>query len=437
MLRILLILTVLFGQAAKPALAKPLLTNSQDTFATVCGAGSESYDRLIEICSKALEASDLTKAQTLSFLESLGWAYLETQQNELAKAKFEKMLGLDPKSLDALDGLAWFYHDIEDFQTAAAYFKKAMNIRPNARIVAGLGASRYKAGDIEFNEAISFLETARAIDPAYIWAAREQAWMYEGKGWYQQALALFKDILTQAPDDAYALYGAAYVLTEQGNWDEALGYANRALEVDPNYMSALSRRSLILLNLDRPKMALKDGLRIIDVLPDRSDGYVRAGRAYFDMGNRATAISLMTEAAEKVGYDSYLQYWRSKFLFLDERYAQAKDQIDVVIENGDGDFFDHKLRARISLRMQDWEQARKSVDQALAFRPDSRWARFYSARIMVGENRFDEAEQEFDLAVANGLSERHLKTFLSDLAQRGRYLQVIQMRLRYQDKAAN
>jgi len=428
---------ILIGSLIFPVVAlsstKPLLTNSQDTFASACVGSFEPPDRVVEICQKALAASGASTNQRLEFMNSLAWAYSDLDRIQDAEETFKTMLNQDAKSTDAMDGLAWIKYDRGDYADAVELFGQAMEISMNARALAGLGASLLRAEQADLEKGFSYLDTAMAIDPEFSWALREKAWILNDHGRHEEALEYFKDALDVNPDDKFAQYGAAYVLSEMDRWEPALPFVSRAIELDPDYISARSRRSLILLYLDRPKQALKDGQFVMKSLPDDADGYVRVARAFDDLGRREDAIVLLSNANAQIGYNSYLIYWLSTMLFYEDRNAKALAQINRVVAKGDADFFDYHLQSRIAVDLGDFELARQANDQALALEDDDIWARYYDARILVAEGEFDKAEIEFDRAVAAGLPRKNLKDFLSVLVGEGRFMQAIQMRVRYSD----
>ena len=65
--------------------------------------------------------------------------------------------------------------------------------------------------------------------------------------------------------------------------------------------------------------------------------------------------------------------------------------------------------------------------------PDGEWPFFYDALVMVAEDRFDEAEARFDMAVEAGLPDSKLEEFLKALVGKSQFLQAVQMRVRYSD----
>ncbi|CUH52499.1 tetratricopeptide repeat protein [Shimia marina] len=426
-----LLMAALAGATAVDA--KPLVSSSEETLESVCLSYADQPERLIEICGAALEASGATEAQRLRMQDSLAWAHQNLGNHEEARRLFEAMYAAAPESDLALNGLGWSDFMRDDYAQAAVWFEKAMAVNPEAQALAGLGSSLYRAGQAPIDQAVGYLDAAMAISPDYLWALREKGWLFMEEGQLDLAQGVFEEVLGLSPDDENAAYGISYVLSDKGEWQAALGFVNRALQADPSYLSALSRRSLILLNLGRPAQAMRDGETIVALLPDNSDGYVRVARAQAQMGRTGDAFATLETAKDKLGYEAYLNYWRASLLFDDGQNQAALQAITEVFENGEADYFDHELRSQILLTEEQYVEARQAVNHSISVFPDEEWLIYYDALTLIGEKDFQAAEQRFDQAVDAGLPQEELGFFLKQLVGAAQFVQAIQMRVRYSE----
>ena len=414
-----------------PVQAKPPLPDSQQSPASTCIAFKTSYLRLVDICREALAAPGASHSQRIDMLDSLGWALYGLDRDDEARATFERILTLDPASDDGHAGLGWLSYDEEDYTTAARHFEAALARSPNARVLAGLSASRFYATEIDADAAVELLDAALAIDPDYQWALRRKGWILVDAEEWKPAETAFRAAIKQDPSDANAQYGLAYLLSEQDRWKEALGPINRAVEEEPESAHALSRRSLIHYYLDHPKMALKDAEAVIELRPDWSEGFVRKARALDALGQRQEALALLAGADSRIANDDFLIYWRASLLLDDGQLEPAMEQIARNADGPDADFHDYLLQARIALQLEDQIVARSAIDSALSLRPKDRWALFYDAQVLVAEQSFFSAEASFDAAVSAGLAKSNLPEFLQALIGKGQLVQAIRMRARY------
>lgn len=416
---------------AGPTLAKPPLADSQESPASTCIDYGDTSERLVDICREALGTAGASLEQRLDMMDSLGRALYRIDRDDEARAVFDEMLALDPGSLGGHVGLGWLDYDADDYAAAARHFETAMVRAPAARVLAGLGASRYYADEIDAEAALLLFDAALAISPEYGWVLNRKGWALSDLGRMDEAADAFRSALDVDPEDAGSLYGLAFVLSEIDLWEEALDPVNRALEIAPDYARALSRRSLIHYYLGNIKMALKDAEATIAVREDWSEGYVRKARAMARLGQRQAAFDLLAQTEARIGADAFLIYWHARLLLDEGRTDDALTEIRRNTDSDEVDFHDHLLLAQIALERDDGVLARAAIDKALAARPEDNWALFYAARVLLAERDFEAAEAGFDAAVAAGLPESQLSEFLTALIAEGRMVQAIRMRARY------
>ncbi|WP_170426844.1 tetratricopeptide repeat protein [Ruegeria arenilitoris] len=430
-------LSAAFGMVAVAGTAKPLLTDSQDTYVSACLEQSDTPERMIEICQHGLGGIGASDRQRIEMLDKLGWAYYDLDALDEADEAFTEILTLDPNAEVGLQGRAWVMYNRDAFPEAAELFRQAVSRKPSAGNMAGLAASARRAGQVDYAEFEQMMQTALAMNPEYTWAMRELAWRLVDQHRLDEAFGLFQKASALDPYDPYSAYGMAFVLTELDEWEAAFDPISRALDLKPDFVSALSRRSLILLMLDRPKQALKDAEAVVAAKPNDADGYVRKARALSDLGQRAQAHLVLEEAESRAGPGSYLLYWRARLFADDLDYEAALYHIRRSVALEGADRFDHRLHADIALWMEHTDEAREAIDRALELYPGGEFEQYTNALVMVAEDRFDEAEDTFDAASQAGLPEDYLGDFLSALVAEGRFLQAIKMRARYGNEGAH
>lgn len=415
--------------------AKPLLTNSQQTYASACLAYDETPKRLIEICQLGLEDGGASEAQRIEMMDNLAWSYVDLDDLDRANAVFGDILKIDPRAEPGLQGQAWILYMRDEYGAAAELFRKAVSHIPRGQNLAGLAASEYHADQIDLDAFAEKMRAALALDPDYSWAIRELGWVLAYAERYAPAKDQFHAAVAKNVSDANAEFGLAYVFSEQDMWEDAFKHVSRAIEIDPNYVSALSRRSLILLMLGRPKQAIKDADAVIAARPEDEDGYVRKARALAALGRRSEASILLAVAESLVGESSYLLYWRAQLASDDAEFHAALRHIRRSVAREDASHFDHRLHAEIALKIDRDTEARTAIDRALALRPDKAYVQYVNALVLVHESQFKEGEAAFDGAIEAGLDEDYLGDFLSALVRENRFVQAIQMRVRYSNRA--
>lgn len=417
--------------------AKPLLTDSQDTYVSACIRESDTPRRLIRICESGLSASGFSHGQKAEMLKVLGWAHFDQDQHDLAEKAFREILALDPGSMQGHYGLAWIaFHD-DDYARAVVHFQKSADRTPRGGNISGLGAALYRGDKIDLKEFHSYLDTALALSPKNAWALREKGWALAENDAPEAALAFFERAIDIRRDDGYAQFGMASALSDLDRNDEALEHINAALAAEPDIYSWVRERALILLRLQRPKQALKDAQVLVKLDPDRASGYVYTARAQNKMGKRGDAIAGLNAAATHLDDGAYLGYWRAWFYFQDAAYDRALDIARHTSKLEDADEADFRLHARIALQLDALTEANELITRALDEKPESEWSLFYQSLILVAQKEYTEGEAAFDKAIEAGLSDEELSDFLSALVSESRFVQAIKMRVRYQDRKAS
>ncbi|MBO9436818.1 tetratricopeptide repeat protein [Ruegeria sp. R13_0] len=429
--RLALLTSITFNISGGAGHSKPLLTNSQATYASACLEAYESPERLIEICQRGLGETGASDRQRIEMLDRLAWAQFDLGDYDQSDKAFSEILDIDPEAEPGLQGRAWILYQRDRYDEAADWFRKAVSRKPTAESLSGLAASSRRSGQVDFNEYEQLMRLALSMDPEYVWGIRELAWSLADYARYDEALSLFRSATDINPQDANSEYGIAYVLSEQDAWEEAFTHITRTLELSPDSISAKSRRSLILLMLDRPKQALKDAEAVVVAWPDNSDGYVRKARALSALDRRAEAHAVLEQAEETVGAESYLLFWRADLLVDDYEYEAALVQIRRSVQMEDANHFDHRLHAEIALWLNKTNEARGAINLAIEDNPNDPHISFVDALVMLSEGEYKPAELRFDEAIKVGLPEDYLPDFLEALVAEGRFMQAIAMRLRY------
>jgi len=136
------------------------------------------------------------------------------------------------------------------------------------------------------------------------------ATVYEHQKDFDRAESLFKEIIAENPDHANALNYIGYMLADRGvRLEEAVGYVERALQLEPNNGAYLDSMGWAMFKLDKLEEAEKYLLRAVEnqkndpVIHDHlGDLYFRTGdlQKAEDYWKRSVAIGTEAEETDKV-----------------------------------------------------------------------------------------------------------------------------------------
>ncbi len=103
----------------------------------------------------------------------------------------------------------------------------------------------------QLSRAAEAREEAERRRPGYLKTAYFRGVLYQKRGAYEKALAAWQRVEAAYPRDRVLLMDIARVYYLMGRFEEALGWLDRALEIDPEYLPALYHRMLALGALGR------------------------------------------------------------------------------------------------------------------------------------------------------------------------------------------
>ncbi|MGD9925221.1 MAG: caspase family protein, partial [Pseudorhodoplanes sp.] len=118
-----------------------------------------------------------------------------------------------------------------------------------------------------------------------------RGWVFSFKGDQVRALAEFQKALVATPNDAAALNGLCYVHALRDEFDKAVPYCDRALEVEPKDAGILHTRGLAKFRMGAHGVALADFDESIAQKPDMPHVYADRGQVYEARGDRARAVA--------------------------------------------------------------------------------------------------------------------------------------------------
>lgn len=182
---------------------------------------------------KALEEALQNDPADVLGLRALSLAYRERKEDGLAIAKVKEYAAREPKSSAVQAFLGEMLANSGDIAGARAAFNAAKT-DSQANTLADLNLARLDMVQGKLDDAAHRLEAAADAGPG---DSRPRLWlavMEEKRGQTDKAIQDYRKAVESDPNQAQALNNLAYLLTEHShNLDEALRYAQRAVELEP------------------------------------------------------------------------------------------------------------------------------------------------------------------------------------------------------------
>jgi len=237
-----------------------------------------------------------------------------------------------------------------DSDEARALYLELLELYPNEK------RALHVLGDLAFHRAdyataLTYLEKAIAIDPAYEWSLSHLIWTYRALEQYDKVLEYAKQYATQitTSEEAYELVGDAYSL--QADFDSALQTYQRALELFPKRAWPVECMGVIYLFKNDYEKAKREFEKLIQAprpLSDQRIGYRGLGWHYAYLGKYPETIKRIDKVIEidlNWGDKTNLAsgYAEKAFWFLvgwnDVENAKSTIEKGLQLKNDAGDLF--------------------------------------------------------------------------------------------------
>ena len=241
---------------------------------TDCRGGPEatisSEVETIEVCTRALKASKLTKQDRARLHHSRATAYMRESRHAEAVADLDQAIAVNPdddlRSMFLADR-AFNLHMAEDYDKAIAAYDQALNEAPaDAHLFYFRGLSFLKKGDAA--RGFADLDQVVALKPNEPASYIKRADAYFERGESEKALSDFDKAIALKPDHADAYFKRAQAFEERGDSDKALADLARVTEIDPAGQQGFLHRAILHERLGNVDLALADYAKLLDLAPD-------------------------------------------------------------------------------------------------------------------------------------------------------------------------
>lgn len=201
-----------------------------DNFNFFLGLAHESSEHPKQAIEHYLKVSP-SHPQYKKTLLTIGFLYREIGQTEKAVAFLEQHYQKAPDDIDFITYLAAFYENDNQLKKAMALLSKGLENAPeNTSLLFRLGAVQDKAGLKD--ECIATMKKIIRLDPNDASALNYLGYTYADLGIHLDEAEIFiKKALEIKPDDGYILDSMGWVYFQQGKFDKAVGYLERAAEL--------------------------------------------------------------------------------------------------------------------------------------------------------------------------------------------------------------
>ncbi|HEY1405465.1 MAG TPA: tetratricopeptide repeat protein, partial [Spirochaetota bacterium] len=164
------------------------------------------------------------------------------------------------------------------------------------------------------------------------------------RGNYSKALELYSRAVKYDPANGGTFRNIALTYKNMGKYAEALGYVEKAIDIDEKVANNYVLKGNILFLMNRFSEAVKAYEKAINIEPGNSTALFNIAQSYMKMGKDAQAIAYLKDAADadKGGKISYMSYAKLGLIALSVKdYATAELNLNRAIAITGNDPVDH------------------------------------------------------------------------------------------------
>ncbi len=188
-------------------------------------------------------------------LHFLGSAYYYAKRYEDAKCTFDRLISINPDSPDAFNNRGATYLKLKRYDEALTDFNRSLELRPDvSATLSNRGVTYMDLG--RYDESIADLDRSLKLKPDDADSLNNRGGAYYFMQRYDEALADINRSLELSPDEADVLYNRGNTYIKMERYDEALADFNRYLELRPEDTAALYNLACLFSIWGKTKKAL-------------------------------------------------------------------------------------------------------------------------------------------------------------------------------------
>jgi tetratricopeptide (TPR) repeat protein len=264
---------------------------------------TKKYDEAIKLLSEETFSSDLSQQRKIK--AALAEALYKNNKKAEAEKMFDELHKAEPDDPRPLLKLIRLLEEDRLWERLLELVNTLCNdYTGSAQFVTSIADELASAANSEAGRiAEEFLNCVLQKEPNSTTIMIRLASLLQTLDRPQEAVAIYKRILEQQPDNIVAINNLAWILCEkQNNYSESLKLAKSGLEISPDYTDLIDTHGMALYRLGRLDLAAKDFEKCVSLYPAWQRGivasYFHLGRCLAKLGEKNKAIQHLNKAIE-------------------------------------------------------------------------------------------------------------------------------------------
>jgi len=341
--------------------------------------------------------------------------YVARERMAEAETQVRKLIETDPDDAAFRLQLARLLIDQSKAEEAEQNFKDAVKASPDSNLLKFALGSFYESQE-RYAEALEIYEQIAVLDPVSEdgLAARNLIASYYVLEDRERAEKMIEGILTDVPDNVYALMYRSAFRGEAGEYDGAISDLRSALVNEPDALKVLYPLARVYAFNGNNPLAEDTYRRILEIDPLQSEATKELAILVGNRGNDAEAEELFRRAVSVSPEDAVASLNLSRAMLVQQDYLGAETEARRLIESG---FDNGEMNFELGLSLEAQgkpEEAISAYRRALDKAPGLNSALLQITQLLIDLGRLDEAEQELKAHIAKYPDLVPPKLFLAD-----------------------
>jgi tetratricopeptide (TPR) repeat protein len=306
-------------------------------------------------------------------LHLLGVIAYQSQRHDLAVDLIRQALDVHEENAAAHVNLGLALQSLDQNEEARASFERATTIdRANAGAWLGLGNVLTRLGlndPARREEAIASFEQVIALQPAHTFALHQLGVLHLEHGNVDNALINFDAALHVRPDLAEAWNNRGNALVTLGRREEAIASFDQALAIQPDLHFALQNRGILRAYLGDAHGALRDFDEASKQRNMTAQGYCGRGSALLQLQRYTDALSSFQQALSDEPENVEVRLGQARSLSSLKRYSEALEVLENALLIAPRNSEALTDRAFVLLHQQRHDEALAAANHAISLHP--------------------------------------------------------------------
>lgn len=358
----------------------------------------KDYDQAEQEITRAIQANpDSAELYTLQ-----GSFYSQQKRFESAEKSFAKAIELAPENVSPYVAMARFYGLTGKHEQAKEMYNKAMAIHPDDSALA-ISVARYLLSIKDTEASQSLVEKVINSRPNYLPALLMKGEILTSQRNWNDAIAIFDQIIAQDVKSAQAYYFKALCLVGKGDLQVAKATLAKALEIRPKDHRAKLLRAELSFKEQAYADAEKDCREVLQASPNQFQANLILGRALVGQGklNEASAVFQGMTQQQPQNPQGYYQLGIVQRLQKNDSAALANFEKALALNPKLLDVLSQIVT--IYAGRKDFAKALEICDRQLAAQKDSPFHQAFihnmKGRLYAAQKMDHEAENAFQSAI--------------------------------------